>query len=172
MNVASAQKPLELKIQNIGQKILAHLSPEAGDLRVHWLATTRSLVTGPKNNGHERRSTRTSSVAITYRDRIQQRSPQGVDVTLPIWDPRNQLARATASGTPWRPVRARDRRRAHPRQDRSVETQGHEDGAGRRGLVRPRAGLLLRRRKGAPRLPLGGGRGPCGRSAGCRPRPS
>ena len=60
-----AQKPLERKIrlQIIGQKILAHLSPEAEDLRVHWLATTRSLVTGPKNDGHERRST----VAITYR---------------------------------------------------------------------------------------------------------
>jgi hypothetical protein len=59
-----------------------------------------SLVTVPKNYGHERKSTRTSSVAITYRDRIWQRSPQGVDATLSRWDPRNQLARAGASGTP------------------------------------------------------------------------
>jgi hypothetical protein len=59
-----------------------------------------SLVTGPKNNGHERRSPRTSSVAVTYRDLTWQRSPQGIDATLPIWDLRNQLARARASGTP------------------------------------------------------------------------
>ena len=59
-----------------------------------------SLATGPKNYGHERRSTRTSSIAITYRDRTWQRSHQGVDATLSIWDPRNQLARARASGTP------------------------------------------------------------------------
>jgi hypothetical protein len=88
-----------IRLQIIGQKILARSNPEAGNLRVHWLATTRSLVTGPKNNGHERRSTRISSEAITYPDRIRQRSPQGVDVTLPTWDPRNQLARARASGT-------------------------------------------------------------------------
>ena len=61
-----------------------------------------SLVTGPKNNGHEPRSPRTSSVAVTYRDLTWQRSPQGIDATLSIWDLRNQLARARASGTPWR----------------------------------------------------------------------
>ena len=59
-----------------------------------------SLVTGPKNNGHERRSPRTSGVAVTYRDLTWQRSPQGIDATLSIWDLRNQLARARASGTP------------------------------------------------------------------------
>jgi hypothetical protein len=90
----------KIRLQIIGQKILAHFSPEAEDLRAHWLATTKSLVTGPKNYGHERKSTRTSSVAITYRDRTWQRSPQGIDATLSIWDPRNQLARARASGTP------------------------------------------------------------------------
>jgi hypothetical protein len=77
------------------------LSPEAGDLRVHWLATTsREPCHSSKNYGHEGKSTRTSGVAITYRDRIWQRSPQGVDATLSRWDPRNQLARAGASGTP------------------------------------------------------------------------
>jgi hypothetical protein len=32
----------KIRLQIIGQKILAHLSPEAGGLRVHWLATTSS----------------------------------------------------------------------------------------------------------------------------------
>jgi hypothetical protein len=41
-----------------------------------------SLVTGPKNNGHERRSTRTSGVTTTYRDRIRQRYPEGIDDAL------------------------------------------------------------------------------------------
>jgi hypothetical protein len=44
------------------------------------VTTTRSLVTGPKNNGHKRRSTRTSGVTTTYRDRIRQRYPEGIDV--------------------------------------------------------------------------------------------
>ncbi len=34
-----------------------------------------------KNNGHDRRSTRTSGVTTTYRDRIRQRNPEGIDVT-------------------------------------------------------------------------------------------
>src|ERR1700730_9833475 len=38
----------KIRLQIIGQKNLAHLSPEAEDLRAHWLATTDSLVTGPK----------------------------------------------------------------------------------------------------------------------------
>jgi hypothetical protein len=83
MNVASTKAAgTKIRLQIIGQKILAHLSPEAGDLRVHWLATTRSLVTVPKNNGHERRSTRTSGVTTTYRDRIRQRYLEGIDVAL------------------------------------------------------------------------------------------
>jgi hypothetical protein len=41
MNVASTKAAgTKIRLQIIGQKILAHLSPEAGDLRVHWLAST------------------------------------------------------------------------------------------------------------------------------------
>jgi hypothetical protein len=91
----------KIRLEIIGQKILAHLSPEAGVLRAHWLATTsREPFHRPKINGHERRSTRTSGVTTTSRDRIAQRSPRSVNATPPMWGPRNQLARARASGTP------------------------------------------------------------------------
>jgi hypothetical protein len=103
MNVPRAQSRwnVRFRLQIIGQKILAHLSPEAGDLRAHWLASTsREPCHRSKKTATNERSTRTSSVAVTYRDRSWQRSPQGIDATLSTWDPRNQLARARASGTP------------------------------------------------------------------------
>jgi hypothetical protein len=56
-----------------------------------------SLVTGPKNSGHERRSTRTSAL-LPY----PATEPSRRRRYLTYMEPRNQLARARASGTPWR----------------------------------------------------------------------
>src|SRR3984893_6875588 len=87
----------KIRLQIIGQKILAHLSPEAGDLRVHWLETTsREPCHRSKKPTATNEGARTSSVATTYRDRLWQRSLEGVDATVRIWDPRSQLARARA----------------------------------------------------------------------------
>ena len=83
---------IKLRLLIVKQEILAHLSPETEDLPAHRLAAKGWWVdTGKKINGHERRSTRTSGVAPTNRDRITQRNPEGVNVALFIWGPRNQL---------------------------------------------------------------------------------
>src|SRR3984893_17106071 len=63
------------KTHECGERTKAALSGKKFEICVS-IGSRRagSLVTGPKNNGHDRRSTRTSSVAITYR--VTQRSPQ------------------------------------------------------------------------------------------------
>jgi hypothetical protein len=79
-------KPLELRSDSrlSGKKILANLSSEGEDLRAHWLATTNSLVTGPK-------TTATNEGARVHPALLPRVS------TLPclIWDPQNQFARRT-----------------------------------------------------------------------------
>src|SRR6267154_2547451 len=88
----------KIRLQIIGQKILAHLSPEAGDL--HWLATTS------REPCHRSKKLRPRTKEHAYIQRCYYVSrpypatePSGVDATSSIWDPRNQLARVGASGT-------------------------------------------------------------------------
>jgi hypothetical protein len=102
-----------------------------------------SLVTGQKNSGHERRSTRTSSVAVTYRDHTWQQSPQGIDATPSIWDPRNQLARA---GRAARSVRS----------DRNPAASGEERRRAGGGRSEPAAGSRFHRLSIEAKLRRGG----------------
>src|ERR1700730_13787123 len=88
----------KIRLQIIGQKILAHLSPEAGDLRVHWLATTS------REPCHSSKKLRPRTKKHAYIQRCYYVSrpylaaePSRRRRYLSTWDPRNQLARAGAS---------------------------------------------------------------------------
>src|ERR1700730_9543962 len=78
------------KSRIIGQKIR--------DLRVHWLTTSREPCHRSKKQ--RPRSKEHAYIQRCYYVSCHATEPSGVDITLPIWDPRNQLARVRASGTP------------------------------------------------------------------------
>jgi putative intracellular protease/amidase len=92
----------KIRLQIIGQKIPAHLSPEAEDLRAHWLASPKSRVTGPKTTATNEGARVHPALLLRFATVSGNGALKASTLPYATWDPRNQLARARASGTPWR----------------------------------------------------------------------